>query len=183
MHDRKATYTIVYDAADPDLSDRDHTYGTTLLMADWLAIRNDPAMVGMSEPVLVEQFFANSWERAMQHWNDLRGYGTYYMRCEGEHNSDLTRHVLWVNDDYLCLPCVIKGQVTKALEPCVGLLADYMVRQNIKQRVTVILLEQQKKGIIHNYTVSSEVDANGTPVVRAFFTDAEGRKIEMTIPV
>lgn len=177
MHDRKATYTIVYDAADPDLSDRDHTYGTTLLMADWLAIRNDPAMVGMSEPVLVEQFFANSWERAMQHWNDLRGYGTYYMRCQGNHPLEEHRQVLWVNDDHLCCACLILEKINEEIGP---LVPHNVAVPIIKERCATLLAEFRRRGIIRNFTVSSEIAPKGDHfTVRAFYTDRLGREMHL----
>ena len=154
MHDRKATYTIVYDAADPDLSDRDHTYGTTLLMADWLAIRNDPAMVGMSEPVLVEQFFANSWERAMQHWNDLRGHGQYWVRCRAEsHQGDST--VKWVSDDYQCAVCAVTAKIFKVAGEFSGLPLDKQLSEQIKEAVISKVMRAGGLPTIKNWTVSS----------------------------
>lgn len=177
MHDSKKYYCIVYDRADDDLDEAAKKHGTTLLMAPWEDVREGKPW-GLEEPVLVSQFVAVSWERAMQHWYDLRGHGTYWIRCRNpQHEGDPA--VRWVDDDYNCRLCVVVTAAREALNPLLGKPISPQTLEAAKLHILTSVREMQQSGHISSFTVSSERGVSDN-FVKVFVKDAEGAHYTFT---
>ena len=151
MHDERRDYCIVYDADSEPSAAR---CGDTLVMAAWPDIYANPDEYGLKHPALVQQFFAGSWEQAMQHWYDLRGDGQYWVRCRAEsHQGDST--VKWVSDDYQCAVCAVTAKIFKVAGEFSGLPLDKQLSEQIKEAVISKVMRAGGLPTIKNWTVSS----------------------------
>ena len=163
MLDGKRDYCLVYDRADPHY---DSLHGDYLLASPWVEMRSKSAEWGLTDPVVVKQFIAMSWEQACQHWYDLRGCGVYYMICHNDsHVQD--RNVPWVTDAYTCRVCFVRQTVEDTVKPFYGSSAIPITREALKQAM-IWALHPLKDSVIRlsSYTVSSEKSAtDGAEIV------------------
>lgn len=177
MHDQICTYCILYDVGDPDFDPKDKAvlrYGDHLLMATWEQIERDkPA--GLITPVLVREFVAPCWEKAMQFWNDLRGFGPYKVTCQSPiHEGDPS--VKWCSDDGLCASCLIEDKLVSAAEPFRGVVHKQATEQ-IKIVLTQTLRSLTESGFLTSHTVSSS-KTQGGGVVTVWAVTAMGEKVQ-----
>ena len=158
MLDGKRDYCLVYDNSDPQ---HNSLHGDYLLAAMWIEVRARGATWGLTDPVLVKQFLAMSWEQANQNWYELRGLGGYDTTCHNDKHA-FDRNVPWVDDEYTCRVCLVRQTVESTALSFFGRSITPVVREAQKQAVLRALYPLKDSAVrLSGLTVSSEKLATG----------------------